>query len=82
MVSHKRIRGNGRRLKYRKFHSKHSFVRVAEHWNVSPAAVLEPPLVVVLKTQLDTVLTNSLDDLDLTRKAGPNYPNSSITTTL
>lgn len=60
VASHERIRGNGHRLKCRKFQSNHSFAKEAEHWNITPTAVLEPPLIVVLKTQLDTVLTNSL----------------------
>ena len=60
VVSHETIRGNGHRLKYRKFHSNRSFVRVAEQWNVSPTAVLEHPSKAIFKPQLDTVLTHLL----------------------
>lgn len=77
VVSHKRIRGNGYRLKYRKFHSNHSSVRVAEHWTGNSRAST------CGGTQNSTGHCTdqlSLDDLALTRKAGLGYPNSTTHT--
>lgn len=44
-------------------------MKVVEHWNALPAAVLEPPPLVIPKTQLKTADQPSLDDLALSRWA-------------
>ena len=64
MVCGKRTRGNGHKLKHRKFHTNvyNNFftVRVMEHWNRLPREVVESPSLEILKTYLYTYLCNQL----------------------
>lgn len=63
-VPSERRRGNGQKLKHKKYHLNirrtFSFVRVAEDWARLSRQVLESPSLVILRTQLDMALSNQL----------------------
>jgi len=64
VVTSNRTKGNGHKLKHRKFHPnmrKNFFPpRVMEHWNRLPREVVDSPSLEIFKTRLDAVLCSLL----------------------
>ena len=64
MVPSNRTRGNGHKLRHRKFHlnmRKNFFpLRAMEPWNRLPRKVVESPSLEIFKTRLDAVLCSLL----------------------
>jgi len=64
VVPSNKTRGNGHKLKHRKFHlnmTKNFFpLRVIEHWNRLPRGVVDSASLEILKTHLDEVLCSLL----------------------
>jgi len=64
VVPSNRTRGNGHKLKHRKFrlNMKNNFftLRMMKHWNRLPRGVVESPSLEIFKTGLDKVLCSLL----------------------
>jgi len=62
VVPSNRSRGNGHKLKHRKFHlnMRKNFFSLTDHWNKLPREAVESPSLEIFKTRLDKVLCSLL----------------------
>jgi len=80
VVPSDRTRGNGHKLKQRKFQLNFFPLRVTEHWNRLPREVVDSPSLEIFKTRLDAVLCSLLWVTLLWQGVGWGDPHRSLPT--